>query len=267
VTLFWMFSRQNFYKQSAYRLNFWLEMAGMVLELYVVYTLWNVLFEQAPGSFGGVTLTQMLTYAVLGILLRTILATSEHTVNTYIPTQVRMGLITADLMKPVDFMLHMMARDFGVVVVRTLFFLLPPLFIANLVLDLVIPSTLLQIGAFLLAVVQAWVILFFCNFLFALISFKTLDLLGFMFTYFALMRFASGQIIPLWMYPDVLQGAIQALPFQSIFYTPMAIYTDVIPAEQYGSVLLVQAAWIVGLFLLSRLIWGRIHRTLVVQGG
>jgi len=267
MSLFWMFSRQNFYKVAAYRVNFWMEMASMVLELYVVYTLWNVLFDQAPGSFGAVSLPQMITYAVLGIILMQILDIGETTVNNYIPTQVRMGLITADLMKPLDFMVHMLARDFGVLVVRLTFFLLPPLLISSWLLDLVTPTTWQTFAAFGIAVAQAWLILFFCNFLYGLISFKTLDLMGFLFTYFALLRFASGQIIPLWMYPDFLQTVVNLLPFKSIFYTPMAIYTGVMSGEAIFEALWVQTAWAAGLFLLTRLIWSRIHRHLIVQGG
>jgi ABC-2 type transport system permease protein len=266
MSLFWVFSRQHFYSQSAYRLNFWLETGGLMLELYVVYTLWNVLYVQTPASFGSVTLSQMITYAVVGILLGGVLTIYEGT-HTYIQTQVRMGLITSDLMKPLDFVLHMMARDFGSVVVKVLFFWFPPLILSYLLFDLNLPSSATQIAAFLIAVAQAWVILFFCNFLFGLISFKTLDLLGFLFTYYALVRFASGQIIPLWMYPDVVQPFLNALPFKAVFYTPISIFTGVISGDDIWQALLVQTAWVLGLFLATRLIWGRIHRYLIVQGG
>lgn len=266
MSLFWTFSRQFFYQQSAYRLNFWLEMFSLLLQLYVVYTLWNVLFTQAPESFGGVSLPQMITYALLGILLGSILTLDEG-VHTYIQQQVRMGMITTDLMKPIDFLFHMMARNFGMMVVRLSFYLLPPLLAAYFLFDLVLPTSPAQIAAFVLAVAQAWVILFFCNFLFGLISFKTLDLLGFLFTYFALIRFASGQIIPLWLYPDVLRPYLAALPFQSIFYTPQAIFTGVLQGAEMWQAVGVQTLWLVGLFAFSRFIWGRIFKYLVVQGG
>jgi ABC-2 type transport system permease protein len=266
MSLFWMFSRQNFLKQSAYRLNFWLEIAGLMLELYVVSTLWHVLFQQTPDAFGNVTLTQMITYGALGILIGSVLSLDEG-VHNYIQTQVRMGLITSDLMKPVDFMLHMLARDFGQMVTRLCFYLLPPLVLAYFLFDLALPTDPLQLLGFVVAVAQAWMILFCCNFIFGLISFKTLDLIGFMFTYWALVRFASGQIIPLWMYPDVLQPLLNALPFKSIFYTPLAIFTGVIHGSEIGTSLLIQTAWMVGLLLFAKWVWSRIHRYLVVQGG
>ncbi|MGZ4031672.1 MAG: ABC transporter permease [Tumebacillaceae bacterium] len=266
MSLFWIFSRQSFFQQSAYRLNFWMSIAGLFLQMYVVSTLWQVLHTQTSVAFGQMSLPQMTTYAILGMLLGAILS-MDSGVHTYIQQQVRMGQITSDLMKPVDFMLQMLARDFGTMVVRLVYFLLPPFVIAYFLFHLAMPTSIWQILSFVVAVLQAWMILFFCNFLFGLICFKTLDLIGFLFTYFALVRFASGQIIPLWMYPDVLQPLLNALPFKSVFYTPLAIFTGVIQIDHLWQVLLTQTAWIVGLFLLSRLIWARIHRHLVVQGG
>jgi ABC-2 type transport system permease protein len=266
MSLFWIFSRQQFYLQSTYRINFWTEMFSVFLELYVVYTLWNVLFTQSPTGFGNVTLPQMITYAMLGMLLGSVLEIYSGA-HTYIQQQVRMGAITTDLMKPIDFMFQVMARDFGATVVRLTFYLVPPFLIAYFLFDLMLPTSLLQVLAFALSLVQAWVILFFCNFLFGLISFKTLDLTGFSFTYWAMVRFASGQIIPLWMYPDFLQPLLYALPFQAVFYTPLAIFTGLHSGGAIGNALLIQTAWIVGLFIATRLIWSRIHRHLVVQGG
>jgi ABC-2 type transport system permease protein len=91
--------------------------------------------------------------------------------------------------------------------------------------------------------------------------------MGFSFTYFALVRFASGQIVPLWMYPDVLQPILNFLPFKSVFYTPLAIFNGVLQGSALTSALLTQTAWMVGLFVVARLVWGRIHHSLIVQGG
>lgn len=266
MSLFWTFSRQSFYQQSMYRVNFWTEILSVLLQLYVVYTLWNILFSQAPEAFGQMTLPQMLTYAMLGMLLGSVLDIYNGA-HSYIQRQVRMGMITTDLMKPVDFMHQIMARDFGTTAVRISYYMLPPFLIAYFLFDLVLPTNPLQILSFVLALIQAWVILFFCNFLFGLISFKTLDLTGFSFTYWAMVRFASGQIIPLWMYPDFLQPLLYALPFQAVFYTPLAIFTGVHAGDKMWTALLIQSAWIVGLLVLCRIIWSRIHRHLVVQGG
>lgn len=266
MTLFWMFSRQSFLNLSAYRLNFWSEMFALFVQIFVVLTLWRVLYGQAPHIFGPVSLQAMVTYAVLGMILDMILTTDVGP-HQYLTGQIKSGMITSDLLRPIDFPLHMLLRFSGETLARTVFYVLPPVAASYLLFDLTIPGGPGQFGWFLLSVVFSWLIQFFCNFLFGLISFKTMDLVGFFFTYWAMLRFLSGQLIPIWMYPDWMQAAISWLPFQSIFYTPLSIYINKLTGDAAWQAVVQQAVWTVILYGTVRLAWSRIHRQLVVQGG
>jgi ABC-2 type transport system permease protein len=266
VSLFWTFSRQAFFKISAYRANFWTEMFTLFVQIFVVHTLWNVLYRQAPSLFGNVSLTQMVTYGVISIVIGMVLSTDEGP-HEYITTQVKTGMITSDLLKPISFLSHMLYRSAGDTIARAVFYMLPPLATAYLILSLRVPASGRQVFLFLLSLVLSYLILFFCNFLFGLIVFKTQDLIGFMFTYWALMRFLSGQFVPLWLYPEWLKPLLYALPFQAIYYTPLAIFVGKLDGRAALQAVGIQACWIVLLFLVSRWVWGRVHRYLTVQGG
>lgn len=266
MSLFWTFSRQAFFKISAYRANFWTEMFTLFVQIFVIQTLWRVLYQQAPSIFGSVSLSQMITYGVISIVLGILLTTDEGP-HQYITTQVKTGMITSDLLKPLSFPLHMLLRTSGDTIARTVFFVVPPFVAASLILDLQIPVTWIQGAIFFVSVILSYLILFFCNFLFGLIVFKTQDLVGFMFTYWALLRFLSGQLVPLWMYPDWLLPVVHALPFQAIFYTPLAIYIGKISGGALWHAIGVQLFWVAALYLLSQWVWGRVHRYLIVQGG
>lgn len=266
MPLFWMFSRQGFLNLSAYRLNFWSEMFALFVQIYVVHTLWTVLYHQMPKTFGSFSLNSMITYAVLSVILDMIL-TTDIGPHQYLTQQIKTGMITNDLLRPIDFLSHMLLRFSGETMARTAFYVLPPLFASYLLFHLTGPATFIQAVWFLLSLVFSWLIMFFCNFLFGLIAFKTLDLVGFFFTYWAMLRFLSGQLIPIWMYPDWMQNWIQYLPFQSIFYTPLSIYTNRFTGDAVWHAVVQQGIWVLVLFGVVRLIWVRIHRHLVVQGG
>jgi ABC-2 type transport system permease protein len=61
---------------------------------------------------------------------------------------------------------------------------------------------------------------------------------------------------------------IRVLPFQAIYYTPLAILTDpALSTAAYLSMLLVQAFWVAVLFGLSRVLFLRARRTITVNGG
>lgn len=266
MSLFWMFSRQGFLNLSAYRLNFWSEMFALFVQIYVVHTLWSVLYHQTPQTFGTVSLQAMITYAVLGMILDMIL-TTDIGPHQYLTNQIKTGMITNDLLRPLDFPLHMMLRFAGETMARTVFYVLPPLIAAYWLFDLTMPGSLAQLGWFLISLVLSWFIMFFSNFLFGFIAFKTLDLIGFMFTYWAMLRFLSGQLIPIWMYPEWMQKWIGVLPFQSIFYTPLSIYTNRVSGEGAWQMVAEQAVWVMVLYVIVRVAWTRVQRQLVVQGG
>jgi ABC-type uncharacterized transport system permease subunit len=77
----------------------------------------------------------------------------------------------------------------------------------------------------------------------------------------------SGQYIPLWFYPESLQTLVFFFPFYTIFYVPMAIFSGHLNGAAAIEAVLGQAAWFIGLTLFARLIWQRVHRFLVIQGG
>ncbi|GAX90438.1 ABC transporter permease [Effusibacillus lacus] len=266
MQLFWMFSRQGFLNLSAYRLNFWSEMFALFVQVFVVMTLWRVLYGQAPHIFGSVTLEAMITYAVMGMILDRIL-TTEIGPHQYLANQIKTGMITNDLLRPVDFPSHMLLRFSGETMARIVFYVIPPTVAAYLLFDLTEPGSIGQFGWFLLSLVFSWLILFFCNFLFGFISFKTMDLVGFFFVYWAMFRFLSGQLIPLWLYPEWMQKIILWLPFQAIFYTPLSIYVGKLGGDAVWQAVLQQAVWSVVLYAIVRLLWTKVHRQLVVQGG
>ncbi|BCJ85103.1 ABC transporter permease [Effusibacillus dendaii] len=266
MPLFWIFSRQSFLNLSVYRLNFWSEMFALFVQIFVATTLWNVLYAQAPHIFGSITLRDMVTYAVIGMILDKILSTDTGP-HHYLSEQIKSGMVTNDLLRPIDFPHHMILRFSGETMARTAFYVVPPAIVAYLLFDLTGPKSVAQFGWFLLSLVFSWLILFFCNFLFGFISFKTLDLTGFFFTYWAMLRFLSGMLIPIWLYPDWMQSFINWLPFQLIFYTPLSIYINRFSGDAIWHAVLQQAVWVVVLYAIVRLLWRRIHRQLVVQGG
>ncbi len=112
------FFRMALYDAAIFRLDFLLGLVSVFFLMFTSYSIWTILYHQQPGAFG-VELQQMTTYAVLGMLLQPILRTSGG-VNWYIANQVRTKMLDVDLLKPIDFMLHMLVRNIGEVGVELL---------------------------------------------------------------------------------------------------------------------------------------------------
>jgi ABC-2 type transport system permease protein len=258
------FVRTAFRDAAIYRVDFWIGLLSIFFVMYAIYSIWFILYQQSPGAFG-VDLQQMTTYGVLGVLLSPIMHSSTQTRN-YIAAQVRSGSIEIDLMKPLDFMLHMLVRNVGEVCVMLVLRALPGFLFAYLVLGIRLPATPESGFAFGVSVLLGYLVYFGINFLIGLLSLVTHDIRSYTWAYSAIVRFASGEAIPLWLFPPLLGAIVGALPFQAIYFVPMSIYVGVYE-RSLAWTLLGQALWVVGVLLFCRLIWWRCQRRIVVQGG
>ena len=98
-------------------------------------------------------------------------------------------------------------------------------------------------------------------------AFATLDIRSIAWAYFAVVSFFSGQVVPLWMFPDALRVVAEVLPLQAGYYIPMSIYIGTFSGPAAWSALGFQLLWAAVLALCARLAWGFVHKRLTVQGG
>jgi ABC-2 type transport system permease protein len=69
------------------------------------------------------------------------------------------------------------------------------------------------------------------------------------------------------MLPHWMIGFFKALPFAAISYQPLSIYLGRYSVAQSCLVLAGQVAWVGVLFIASRLLWSRLMRSVIIQGG
>jgi ABC-2 type transport system permease protein len=258
------FIRRAFATTFIYRLQFWLYIAGMFIMMYATYSIWSILYKQSPNAFG-MDIERMRTYGVLGAMLMIIMDSAEMT-QWYIAEQVRQGTLELDLLKPLDFMFHMFCSNAGALISEVVVILLPCLVFAYLVLDFRPPPDANAALGFVASLALGYLIFFFANFIVGLLSIITLDIRSYSWAYNSLVRFTSGQIVPLWMFPAPLAAIMGALPFQAVFFVPMSIYIGAYEGS-ITEALAFQAAWAVGLFTVARLFWARVQRRITIQGG
>jgi ABC-2 type transport system permease protein len=258
------FIRRAFATTFIYRLQFWLYIVGMFIMMYATYSIWSILYKQSPNAFG-MDVERMRTYGVLGVMLMIVMDSAEMT-QWYIAEQVRQGTLELDLLKPLDFMFHMFCSNAGALISEIAVVLLPSLVFAYLVLDFKPPADANAALGFVASLALGYLIFFFANFIVGLLSIVTLDIRSYAWAYNSLVRFTSGQIVPLWMFPAPLAALMGALPFQAVFFVPMSIYIGAHEGSIAGA-LAFQSAWAVGLFAVARLFWARVQRRITIQGG
>lgn len=263
MKLYWSFARAVFANAAVFRFEFWMRFVSLGLFMYSLSRVWTILFTQRPGAFG-VSLGQMVTYGVLGVLMESLLDVGPE---WYMSEQVRTGKIDTDLMKPVDFHGYLLAMASGEVLFNLGVLVIPGLVAAYLFLGVRLPTDAAAAGLFVVSVVLGFLVLFHIAFLLGSLSVVTLDIRSFAWAYYSLVGFFAGQFVPLWMFPQLLRRLAEVLPFQSVYYIPMSIYVGTLEGAGALRAIGLQVLWAALLMVLSRWAWMRVHRRLVVQGG
>jgi ABC-2 type transport system permease protein len=263
VKTFWAFARQHFHATAIYRMDFWLWLTAILILMYGVRWIWITLYTQRPGAFG-VSLQQMVTYGVLSMAIHNIFYTGPQ---YYMAQQVRSGAIDLDLLKPLDFHFHMLARSTGEAMFRIIVMIFPALLFGYFLLDLQPPAGWQTLFLFLLALLLGYLVNFHLDFLLGSIALLTLEVHSIDWAFHATSRFFSGQVVPLWLFPGALGILAEVLPFRSIIYIPLSIYTGVLSGDAIAQSIGFQLLWLTILWGISRLFWQRVQARLVSQGG
>jgi len=264
MKVLYAFIRTAFHNAFIYRVDFWVRLLSIFIMMYASYSLWTILYRQIPDAFG-MDLETMTTYGVLGMMLVSFVDAASN-VSYYIAEQVRMGTLELDLMKPLDFIVHMLFRNLGEFFLLLVTNGLPGLLFAYLFLDFKPPVSPEAGVAFLISLFLGYLVFFGISFLMGMLSIVTLDIRSYSWVFWSVVQFASGQLVPIWMFPPAFAAVILALPFKDIYFAPMSIYVG----AQQGSIaeiLLSQVVWAIGLILASWLVWLRVQKRITVQGG
>jgi ABC-2 type transport system permease protein len=265
MKLFLSFARQAFHTTAIYRLDFWLRVVSNFVWMFSAYWLWTILYTQKPGAFN-ISLEQMVTYALLSSVMGMVMRPGGN-VSYMIARKVKSGEIVMDMLKPLDFHMHMLARNTGEVLFYTFTLGTPSFLIAYFLLGMRLPSNLATGLLFLLSLVLGYGIMFSLSYLLGLVSVFTINIENISWAYNAVVRFFSGSDIPLWLFPLFLSQVANLLPFKCTYAIPLSIYIGKLTPSEVAGALALQITWLVGLVLVGKLVWRLAHTRLTVQGG
>ncbi len=255
------FARKAFAREATYRVEVFTNVGSVLLRVYLFRSLWTALYSQNAAP-AGIPLHAMITYATVALLMGLIL---EIDGTRAIREKVREGTIATDLMKPISLPLYFFSDGFGQTVFHALL-IVPSVLLALLLVHIDVPSPA-TLALFAISFALGYLVNFFLNFLMNVVAFWTLET----FAIQLMVRWASdllgGQILPLSFFPGALGTIVGALPFASIYWTPLRIYIGQVAPAEIPGLLLVQLGWLVLFAGISVVAWRFAERRVVVQGG
>ncbi|WP_374576887.1 ABC transporter permease [Phenylobacterium sp.] len=229
-------------------------------------------FAAAPAAAGSLGLSQTITYIWLA---QALLALVPWSGDPEIGQAVRSGAIGYDRLRPLDTYGWWYARAAAWMTARALPRAALMLAFAGVLLPLIgleawswrPPQSPLQAGLFAVSVIllvalsSAWVMLL------NLAAVRFLDERGVnALTASAIIVF-SGNLLPLPLFPDWMQGFLFVQPFAGMLDIPVRIYSGDLTGQRALAGLTLQAGWTLAFIALGRFWMRRVMGRLQMQGG
>jgi ABC-2 type transport system permease protein len=123
------------------------------------------------------------------------------------------------------------------------------------------------LGAFGLSLVLAFLLGFYLEASMGLVGFWFLEVSSLLFVYMLFNFFLSGHMFPIDMLPEPWRSVVMVLPLQYLAYFPSAVFLGKITGAELARGLVIEAAWVVFFFVLSRVLFARGVRRYSAYGG
>ena len=207
---------------------------------------------------------EVATYVWLG---QAFLALLPWNLDLNLRAQIRSGGVGYELLRPVDLYGYWFSRSLAWRSAPTL--LRAPLLIAFafILMGMDAPPSWTSAFAFVISMAGAVLLSAALSTLFNITMLWTISADGMLGLAPALVTILSGMIVPIPLYPDWAQTALNILPFRGLVDVPFRLYLGHIPPGELPMLLAHQLAWTAAIVLLGRWILARGLRRMVVQGG
>lgn len=256
------FIKTEFSKAFAYRAESITGIINAVVMIFVNIYIWKAIYE-AEEQISGIQLQMIITYIILSFAIQTIFTMEEYVIQQ----KVRTGLITSDLLKPINFNLYLFSTNLGNILFKFVFQLIPVILISVIFFKMLPPFNSTMGLLFILSLILGFLILYNLNYIIWISAFWFNKIFSLVTIKNSFVLLFSGALIPLWFLPKQLLDVIELTPFKSIYFVPIAIYLGQIPEDEIMISFIKQIVWMAILFLAGQILWHKAKKQLVVQGG
>jgi ABC-2 type transport system permease protein len=249
-----------------YRVNFLFRSVFSLIPLFATISLWHAIYAGKTGSVAGYTLSEMISYYLVVTLVDMLTAVAED--DWQIAADIKDGNISQFLLKPIDYLTYRLCLFGAGRIIYTAVALIPVgLFIFFQREYFLWPPNAGALGCFAISLVFTGLLQFFISYAMALLAFWVLEVSTFIFIVFAFEYIAGGHLFPLDILPPALNQLLHFTPFPYQLYFPINIYLGRVTGSALWQGLLIQSAWVVGMYAVARFVWNRGIRKYSAVGG
>ncbi|MGG4178631.1 ABC-2 family transporter protein [Virgibacillus pantothenticus] len=253
------YTKASFQIRFRYKANSILQIAGTIIVVLIQYYLWSSINMDSNVGVENIILYTILARIILSLY-------PDYTTIRFVADKILKGEIALYLIRPLKLYIIVFFNELGNLLYNLIFIFIPSIIITLILVDLPLSvisleNTLLFIVSFMLSYFLSFLLSYFI----ACLSIWIINIWGILEFYDALLLICGGTLIPLSIYPEIVQKILALLPFQSIFFTPLAIFTG--NNSLVNNPLLVQVLWIILLIGINLVVTNVIKKRINFMGG
>ncbi len=205
--------------EMSYTALYWSNLIGLLLRFLTAYYLWISIFSGTP-AIGFYTFEKMILYIFFSLLLSQI---NSFGAGRILSLMIARGEIAIELIRPYNLILKLLFYNLGVKISDTIKYIL-----LLIILGLFLLPALFNIEAnnwilFILSCIIGMAVIQLSDILLSFSAFYTTNTWGIWILRNSLITIFSGAMLPIDIYPSILQQIAIFLPFKSAIYDPIQI--------------------------------------------
>lgn len=248
-----------------FRTSTFVTIIGNVVYLIIIYFLWRAIYDSSPtDTVNGMTFYDTMIYLVLAQAM-------FNFMNNFVVWDLgrgyQSGEIVEFLVKPIDYQRYLFFATAGNSVV-TFFITFLPTFLVIYFVTRGSFALGINLVFYAVSVIFAIIINYCVDFFVGTICFYTQTIWGVNTMKDVVVSLLSGATIPLAFFPEQIRKAVEFLPFQAIYHTPLHMLTGTdMTLADYMQGLGLQLFWVLAMLLISKVFWKRSLKVLTINGG
>lgn len=212
---------------------------------------WLASYHGRP-AIGGFTPTTMVSYYLVMLCLSSIMITH---IMWDIAFEVREGRFNIYLTRPFSYMAFQYAGNLSWRAMRGILFV-PTFAACALIFWPYLRWEGYHVGPlFWLAVLLGHLLSFVIGYALGLLALLFTEVRSIYMFYYMPMSFLSGEVVPLSLLPGWAERTAQVLPFRYTLAFPAELFLNKLTLAEIQAGFLIQTAWLVGFYLISRVLW------------
>lgn len=243
--------RTTFVSFVQYRASIYIWMIWSVLEPLIYLVVWSVVTASQGGNVGGFSAADFSAYFIVMMVVNQVTYTWIMYEYEY---RIRHGSLSFSLLRPIHPIHADIVANISSKLITLPVLLLVAVLLGNIFHAAIHPSVRNAI-VFVPALLLAFIVRFLVEWTLAQVAFWTTRVSAVNQGYYVAALFLAGQMAPLALLPYPVQIAAAILPFRWMISFPVEILLGRLSPADIATGFIAQVAWIVGAYLLFRIVW------------